>query len=642
MQADAAALKRVFDQSDVGLFETTADGEVRVANLAVARMLGFSSLQEMRIGLRNAHDVYFHRSDRERLVGILRSEGAVNQFVHQMRRQDGAAIWVSETARRVETAEGVELYVGSMTDVTELVNAKETARSAEAHFRDIYDNSPVGIYRTRPDGETVSANPALIRMFGFTSEEELKQAVNSHEIYVDPKRGQESCRRLIENGELKGFESEVYKLGDPDKPKLWISESARIIRSQTGEIEFFEGTLEDITDRREAENLRQRARKADDANRTKSEFLAAMSHELRTPLNGVIGAAHALENISSTDKERELSNLIVKSGEGLMAILNDILDLAKVEAGKLELDIAPFEPRRLMEEVAAHWRPLAEEKQLKLDLRIGAGTPERLMGDERRIRQILWNYMSNALKFTDRGVVRLALETRPDGGCSRLTFFVEDTGKGMDAGECGRVFDKFHQIKDGQSSGGTGLGLAICKEFAGLMGGAVGCRSGDGEGACFWFEAPFQHVREAAPEAGIEPESEEIDLSCLRVLAAEDNPINQRVLAAVLENFGVSPTFAGNGQEALDMLGGASFDLVLMDVMMPVMDGVEAVRRLRAGNGPHALLPVIALTANAMQGDREKYIAAGMDDFVPKPIDPSALLSAIERVLTQSRRRAAA
>ncbi len=642
MQADATALNRIFDQSDVGLFETTAEGEVRVANPAVARMLGFSSLQEMRIGLRNAHDVYFHRSDRERLVRILRAEGAVNQFVHQMRRQDGTAIWVSETCRRIESADGVELCVGSMTDVTELVKAKETARSAEAHFRDIYDNSPVGIYRTRPDGEAVSANPALIRMFGFTTEEELKQAVNSHEIYVDPQRGHESRQRLIQNGELKGFESEMYKLGDAQKPKLWISESARVIRSETGEIEFFEGTLEDITDRREAESLRLRAREADDANRTKSEFLAAMSHELRTPLNGVIGAAHALENVSSTEKERDLSSLIVKSGEGLMAILNDILDLAKVEAGKLELDIAPFEPRRLMEEVAAHWRPLAEEKKLKLDLRIEGDTPERLMGDERRIRQILWNYMSNALKFTDRGVVRLVLTARPDGACARLAFSVEDSGKGMEAGECERVFDKFHQVKDAQSSGGTGLGLAICKEFAGLMGGAVGCRSGAGEGASFWFEAPFQIVKDSEARIEAAPESDEIDLSSLRVLAAEDNPINQRVLAAVLENFGVSPTFAGNGREALDMLGDAPFDLVLMDVMMPVMDGVEAVRRLRAESGSHSMLPVIALTANAMQGDREKYIAAGMDDFVPKPIDPAALLTAIKRALTQSRRRAAA
>ena len=632
MSSERQTLERIFEQSDVGLFETSDAGEVRRANPALARILGYDSVEDLQKGLTDARDVYFNPGDRERLSQILERDGEIKQFVHMLRRRDGDAVWVSETCRRIREPDGTILYVGSMADVTELVDAKEAARKAEDHYRDIYENATVGIYRTRPDGHPVSANSALLKLLGFEDEETWKQNFHATRFYTDPRRRQTFVRDLLESGKVTGFESEIFVRGDKNHGTRWISESGRVIRSESGQAAYFEGTIEDITARREADSLRRKAHEADQANRLKSDFLAAMSHELRTPLNGVIGAAHALNRDARRDKERELSNLIVKSGEGLLAILNDILDLAKVEAGRLELEIEPFEPKRLVEEALVHWRPMVSEGSVELGIELDDDLPPLLRGDGRRIRQILWNYLSNALKFTDQGSITLRVKARPDGGCARLRFEVADTGSGMPEMQCDQVFDKFHQVRDSsRQSGGTGLGLAICREFAQLMGGSVGCSSEPGKGSVFWFEAPFQYCRNRCQNGSEDQAGEPYDLSGVRVLAAEDNPINQRVLGAILENYGCAPDFAFNGAEALQMIESKSYDVVLMDIQMPEMDGVEAVKRLRNLTGRASRLPVIALTANAMRGDREAYLEAGMDDFVAKPIEPDTLLAAISR-----------
>jgi len=632
MSSERQTLERIFEQSDVGLFETSDAGEVRRANPALARILGYESVEDLQDGLTDARDVYFDPGDRERLSQILERDGEIKQFVHMLRRRNGEAVWVSETCRRISESDGTVLYVGSMADVTELVEAKEKARLAETHYRDIYENATIGIYRTRPDGEPVSANTALLKLLGYQDEADFKRSFHATRLYVDPRRRDAFVRKLLETGEVTGFESKIFCNCEDGLGTRWISESGRVIRDENGEVAYFEGTIEDITARREADSLRRKAHEADEANRLKSDFLAAMSHELRTPLNGVIGAAHALNRAAQRDKERELSSLIVKSGEGLLAILNDILDLAKVEAGRLELEIAPFEPQRLVEEALVHWRPMVSDSAVDLNIELGENLPAILRGDGRRIRQILWNYLSNALKFTDQGSITLRLKARPDGGCARLRFEVADTGAGMPEKQCHQVFDKFHQVRDSnRQASGTGLGLAICQEFAQLMGGSVGCSSEPGKGSVFWFEAPFQYCRDRRQDNREAREPHSPDLSGLRILAAEDNPINQRVLGAILENYGCAPDFATNGAEALQMIKNASYDLVLMDIQMPEMDGVEAVKRLRRQTGRASRLPVIALTANAMRGDREAYLAAGMDDFVAKPIEPDSLLAAIAR-----------
>jgi len=641
MLSDHDSLKKIFEQSEVGLFETSAEGEVRIANPALARILGYPDVAALKAQLTDARAVYFNPEDRERLNQILSRDGEVRHYVHRLRRADGSAVWVSETCRRTTASDGGTAYVGSMADVTELVEAKESARRAESHYRGIYENATIGIFRVRPDGAPIAANPALVKLLGYADEDDWKASFRAARLYVESGRRQEIIGRLLERGRISGVESEIYRHGDRERT-LWISESGRVVHDSRGEPDYFEGTIEDITARKEADALRRKADEAEQANRLKSDFLAAMSHELRTPLNGVIGAAHALRRSAQSDKNRGLAGVIVESGEGLLAILNDILDLAKVEAGRLELDIKPFEPRRLVEEALSHWRPVVSESGLDLDMEVEGDLPDLLRGDSRRIRQILWNFLSNALKFTDEGRITVRVRGKPDGGCARLRFEVADTGRGMPSEQCVAVFEKFYQVRDSGGRGaGTGLGLAICREFAELMGGRVGCQSAPGEGSVFWFEAPFQREQDRRDESRGDGDGGLTDLSDLRILAAEDNSINQRVLGAILENYGCAPDFADDGRAALELISAKRYDLVLMDIQMPVMDGVEAVRRIRSEESGVGRLPVVALTANAMRDDREAYLAAGMDDFVSKPIQPDELLGAIERALQAGRRRCA-
>jgi len=633
MSADSEILQRIFEQSEVGLYETNAEGQILLANPALARIFGFPDVETLMAEFR-ADRAYADAGARQRFFKQLQTDGGADHQIFKLLRKNDGWLWASISARLETTKSGEVVCVGSLTDVTELVEARNESQATAQRFKNFYDRLPIGIYRIGLDGEPVCANPYQVEMFGYADEADWIRRHAGANFYVDPSRREVFLDRLSRDGVVRDMQSEVYRAGAPGSGTVWISEFAYIVDDETGDAKFIEGLVEDITARRLADDLRERAEQADRANELKSEFLASMSHELRTPLNGVIGAAHVLAEKLAGDEHSEMAELIVSSGESLLSILNDILDLAKVESGSLELDIAPFEPARLVREAIEHWRPLVQDKPVNLAVDIAPGLPGLLMGDARRVRQILWNYLSNALKHTESGEIRLRVDHGPDGACSRVRFTVSDTGRGLPAQACSQVFDKFYQVEGANGSApSTGLGLAICREFAELMGGEVGCSPGDEGGAVFWFETPFQIVRDQrANTREIEPASDETRLEGLRVLAAEDNLINQRVLSAILEGFGCRVSLAGNGAEALDQLTMQCFDIVLMDIQMPVMDGIEAVHRIRRlGEPAQSGIPVIALTANAMRGDRERYLQAGMDDFVSKPIEPDTLKAALLR-----------
>jgi signal transduction histidine kinase/ActR/RegA family two-component response regulator len=371
--------------------------------------------------------------------------------------------------------------------------------------------------------------------------------------------------------------------------------------------------------------LEQAQIEAQEASRAKSAFLAMMSHELRTPMNGVLGMAHALGSTRLDARQADYLETIVESGDGLMAILNDILDLSKIEAGKLELEAAPFEIRALGRQLQRVWGETARAKGLALSLQIAPDTPRWLSGDPIRVRQILLNLVSNALKFTQQGRVAVAIAPDAAGGV-RIT--VADTGIGMTPEQQAKLFTPFVQgdRSIARRFGGTGLGLSICRELAEMMGGRIGVVSRPGEGSTFTVvlglataEAP---ASEAAPD--VAP-----DVAGARVLVVDDNLANQAVARAILEAVGVLVATAGDGREALARLRVEDFDVVLMDVHMPVMDGVEALRRLRNGEGGRRDVPVLALTADAMSGEVERLIGLGFDDAHPKPIQPAGLIQAI-------------
>jgi signal transduction histidine kinase/ActR/RegA family two-component response regulator len=371
-----------------------------------------------------------------------------------------------------------------------------------------------------------------------------------------------------------------------------------------------------------------RARKADDS---KSSFLSTMSHEIRTPLSGVIGAVDLLKSRQLDAETANLVSVMQHSGELLLEILNDLLDLSKIDAGHLELDPRSADLRSLLSAGARAFEAKALEKGLRIFVDIDTSVPPAATLDDRRLRQILFNLVSNAIKFTDYGEVHLRAFAAPCGEGARLTVQVHDTGIGMSAQALSRIFNPFVQADAGVSRryGGSGLGLAISQRLAHLMGGTLSVASEERVGSVFTLTVPLREPLAQAPVRA--SEETRIQLSGLRVLLADDNDANRNIVTAVLNSFGVDAVGVGDGRAALLALGEQKFDAVLMDVRMPEMDGLEATRQLRARPGVNRFTPVIALTANALDEHRQRCAQAGMTDFLPKPVRPADLYAALKR-----------
>jgi two-component system, sensor histidine kinase len=385
---------------------------------------------------------------------------------------------------------------------------------------------------------------------------------------------------------------------------------------------------------RSAAALQHARRAAELSNRAKTAFLAMMSHELRTPMNGVLGMAYALRNTELSPAQTDQVEMLIASGDGLMTILNDLLDVSKIEAGKLELEHSVFDLHDLMDRVETLWREVARERAIGLDFVIDAETPRWLMGDPTRLRQIIINLVSNAVKFTEEGTVRVLVSGGPAArdGWVELQIEVIDDGIGMTADEQARLFQSFSQADASISRrfGGTGLGLSICRQLAAMMDGDISVRSAPGAGSIFTVTVALAIAEAPAAAAAEGDEDGTASIGDLRVLLAEDNPVNQAVARAILESTGVTVSVAGDGVEALERLRAEDFDVVLMDVHMPRMDGVEAWAAIRDGSaGVRPDQWVIAFTADAMSGEDARLIDLGFDAVQTKPIQPASLLAAL-------------
>jgi len=380
--------------------------------------------------------------------------------------------------------------------------------------------------------------------------------------------------------------------------------------------------------RRGARRLKAAQLRAEAASAAKSTFLATMSHEIRTPLNGVLGMAQAMAAEGLPDDQRERLGVIQQSGESLLAILNDILDLSKIEAGKLELEQLEFDLADIARGAHSTFTALANSKGVAFALDLGSARG-RYLGDPVRLRQILSNLISNALKFTEQGEIRVTARYAQGA----LSIAVADTGIGIAPENRDKLFTKFDQLDSSTTRrfGGTGLGLAICHELAQLMGGAIAVESELGAGSCFTLEIPLPRLGDGRAEPAIEAAPEDLEGVSLRVLAAEDNPVNQLVLRTLLHQMGVEVEVVDNGQLAVEAWETGDWDVILMDVQMPVMDGVtatETIRRKEAATG-RPRTRIIALSANAMAHQVGEYLAAGMDGHVAKPIETAALYNAL-------------
>lgn len=405
-----------------------------------------------------------------------------------------------------------------------------------------------------------------------------------------------------------------------------------VTRADLADTSFYIISIRDETERLERLALIESAREAaENANRAKSAFLAMMSHELRTPLNALLGSADLLARTPLDPRQSDYVRMFNEAGQLMLALLNDVLDYSKIEAGQLELEPAPFSPAAMLREVEGLWGPQAANRGLAFEVTVPEELPPMLLGDGMRLRQVLFNLVSNAIKFTASGSVRVTTQVQLQGGMARLAIAVTDTGIGIPQDRLAGIFSPFVQADSSMTRrfGGTGLGLSIARSLARQMDGELSASSQTGSGSTFLLEV-------ALPVSGRTVEehhaSEEIDAPELRVLAVDDNALNRQILAAMLDLWPVSTMWATNGVEALDILAQERFDVVLMDVQMPVLDGLSATRQLRASEGPNRRVPVIALTANAREEDRASCLAAGMTDFLTKPVRPQALLEALARV----------
>ncbi|HEY8614683.1 ATP-binding protein [Phenylobacterium sp.] len=462
---------------------------------------------------------------------------------------------------------------------------------------------------------------------------------------IDPRdrpRVQEAWTRFVEGGEL--YQPE-YRVARSDGREVWAAGTVRLIHDEEGRPVRLVGAIQNITARKSQECALVRAKEeAEAANRAKSAFLATMSHEIRTPLNGVLGMAQAMASGELSPPQRERLEVIHQSGEALLAILNDVLDLSKIEAGKLELEQTEFDLADLARGAHATFGAVAEAKDLLFELKIQPAARGAYLGDSVRVRQILYNLVSNALKFTDRGGVRVSVGR--SAGMLKMT--VTDTGIGIAADKLASLFNKFEQADASTTRryGGTGLGLAICRDLTELMGGTIAVKSRPGRGTTFSVALPLPKViASAAPaRAPVEAQPIALDDRPLRILAAEDNATNQLVLKTLLGQLGLEPVIVANGREAVEAWGREAWDLILMDVQMPEMDGPSATAVIRTQEALEGRprTPIVALTANTMSHHVAEYLAAGMDGFIAKPIEAAKLIAALSEALNGGDGQAAA
>ena len=566
---------------------------------------------------------------------------------------------VSITSLGLTGIVSVTFMVLGLTLVTSMVDRRFSSQSkellaSEEHYRLLFQNSLAGVYRCTLDGRLLECNSAFATVFGYESCEEcLRYPITAH--YDLPESRQPLIARLREDKQILGHESRFRR---KDGSAVWVLVNAILREGQAGDFgnnevtEVIDATLIDITARKVGEEAVRRAMEAAEAaNRAKSEFLANMSHEIRTPMNGIIGMIEFVLGTDLTAEQREYVEVAGVSAELLLRLINDILDLSKIEAGKLELSSTAFDLRQDLDETIRLLAASAQKKGLKMDLQVAPEIPAAFQGDPMRLRQVLINLVGNAVKFTAAGEVAVRVrQEQIQGQRLMLHFTVTDTGIGIPAESREKIFAAFTQADSSTTRrfGGTGLGLTIASHLVTLMGGRIWVESEADVGSAFHFTLPLTALAAAAstpPRPGpvaVAPPPPPASPQARRVLLAEDNPVNQRVVVKILEKQGFSVVLAQNGREAATAADRGSFDIVLMDVQMPEMDGFEAtaeIRRQEQGTGRH--LPIIALTAHALSGDREACLAAGMDDYLSKPIRAQDLLALIAQLTARNSDRPA-
>ncbi|HEY6879502.1 MAG TPA: PAS domain S-box protein [Polyangiales bacterium] len=667
MTLNEALFRTIFEGTHDAVVVSDPQRIIQLVNPAFSRMFGYAS--EEVIG-RSSALMYFDGDDhqrvgRERLAASAPALGV--PVCERFRRKDGSEVWAEAIALRVTGLDRSLLgFLGLLRDVTERRRERERLRVSEELFATAFANNPAAIAVTRlEDGIVLNVNDSWLAMTGETRESIIGNSARF--MWPSAQEAKEFVTKVRHEGRLQGWEQRFLKRSGEG----FDAEIASQVLMMQGEAVIL-STLVDISQRKRAERelkelavtLEKRVAErtlelaraldaAQAASKAKSAFLANMSHEIRTPMNAIIGMTHIMLGAKATAVDRDRLGKISEAAHHLLEIINGILDLSKIDAGKLELEELAFEPHAVLERALRMVEGAAREKGLALGVDLGE-LPPVLRGDPTRLTQALVNLLGNAVKFTSQGAVTLCCHQVEQGeGRVLLRFEVRDTGPGIAPDRSERIFEAFEQADSSTTRkfGGTGLGLAITRRIAELMGGAAGVESQPGVGSTFWFTASMLLATQPSPQAGplvsgrralvvddvadARMTREEPTLPSyrgMRVLVAEDNLINQDIARELLGMVGIEADVVATGSAAVERVERERFDLVLMDVQMPEMDGIDAtkaIRRLPA----HANLPIVAMTANAFANDRDACLAAGMNDHISKPVSPEDLYRVLAKWL---------
>lgn len=600
-------------------------------------------------GIESALAFYCEGESRDRILSLVDQasrSGGMWDDEFEITTAKGRRIWVRSYGK-AEMLDGqcVKLY-GAFQDIDrrkramlELEKKSESLERAQKRLDMATRASGVGVWDWHVLEDRLEWGEGMFSLYKLGKDE----FDGTSKIWFELLHPEDRTRAERELSEAMLGENDLdtsYRFVLKDGTLRYIRVQAIVIRSESGEPVRMLGTNWDVTESVKAnEALIELANKAESANRAKSEFLANMSHEIRTPMNGVIGmTSMLLDSESLSDQHREFAEVAMSCGEELLGLIDGILDLSKIESGSMQLASSAFHLKDLVNAFSEQFRLRAREKSLRFECDMKDAIPDVVRGDSIRLKQVLANLLGNAFKFTERGRVRMrvALDRYQDDGVF-VKFSVEDTGIGIDPANKAGLFDKFTQADASTTRkyGGSGLGLAISKQIVDLMGGEMGLESEAGKGSLFWFTAWFE-----SDESGIEPVVEPVGTGSKkrnlgkRLLLVEDNPVNRMVARGILNAMGCEVEIACDGVEALQFLESETCDAIFMDLHMPRMDGIEATRRIRKreaelGTEP---LPIIALTARVQVEDRETCFEVGMNDFLSKPITPSAVSKALDKI----------
>ncbi len=641
---EALRLTRIsVEAASDALFWITTDARIVDVNEAACRSLGYTREELLRLRVADI-DVHFSPEGWPRHFDRLRQQGSLT-LESEHRTKDGRVFPVEIAANHVKFGTE-ERYCAFVRDITERRQTEERLRESEYRWKFAIEGSGDGVWDWNLQTGDVKYSKRWKEMLGYT-EKDILPASREWIDRIHP----EDLPRVVEanhsyaTGKTATYVVE-YRLRCKDESYKWILGRGMVVsRREDGTPMRMIGTHTDITDQKRAEEeLRQAKAAAETANTAKSRFLATMSHEIRTPMNGVIGMIELLQHTELTPQQYEYAENAKKSGIELVGLLNDILDLSKIEADKIELELADFDLRRMIADTTTLLSLQAREKGLQLSASIDDDVPSALRGDMGRLRQIITNLANNAIKFTPAGSISLGIRVEAqDEQAASLRFLVRDSGIGIEADKLEHIFDHFTQADSSTTRkyGGTGLGLAICKRLTKLMGGEIGVESIKGAGSTFWFTVVLEKQpgeprhKPAPPGPDSSPGSRTPPPATdtrVRLLLVDDDPTAQLIVPRLLKNYGYQVDVAPDGREAVRVLENDDYALVLMDCMMPEMNGYEATAVIRNPASPVRRhdIPVIALTGNAMKQDSEQCIAAGMNDHLPKPLILKDLLTKLD------------